>query len=80
MPSVYIRNVPSPVYRRLKERAKHNRRSITREAAMILEEAVGSEDRPLEVWETIDRIRERLRVRYGSFPDSVTLIREDRGR
>ena len=80
MPTVYIRELPAPVYRRLKERAKRNRRSITREAALILEETLTEPRGVADVWMAVDTLRERLRTRYGRFDDSTRLIRQDRRR
>lgn len=80
MPTVYIRELPGPVYRRLKERAQRNRRSITREAALILEEALSKPGTLPDAWAMVDALRERLRARYGGFDDSTRLIRQDRRR
>jgi plasmid stability protein len=80
MPTVYIRDLPLPVYRRLKERASQNRRSITREAALILEEALTKPRAAADAWTTVDALRDRLRARYGRFDDSTHLIRRDRRR
>jgi plasmid stability protein len=78
--TIYIRTLPTIIYERLKQRAKRNRRSVTQEAVVILEEALGKPDRPQEVWEIIDGLRERLRAQYGTFKDSAPLVREDRQR
>jgi len=40
MPTLTIRNLPEAVYRRLKERADRNRRSLNGEVVTVLEEAV----------------------------------------
>ncbi|MDR7487171.1 MAG: Arc family DNA-binding protein, partial [Armatimonadota bacterium] len=80
MPTLTIRNLPADVYARLRERARRNRRSVTQEAAMIIEEALRQAEAASNPWAQVDRIRESVRSRYGSFPDSATLIREDRER
>jgi len=41
MPGLLIKDVPAPLHRRLKEVASRHRRSMTREALVILEEALG---------------------------------------
>ena len=41
MPGLLIKNLPAPLHRRLKEAASRHRRSMTREALVILEEALG---------------------------------------
>ncbi len=80
MAAVTIRNLPDKVYERLKERAQHNRRSITQEAAWILETSLSETRAPGEAWAEVARVREMVGRRYGSFPDSVPGIREDRER
>lgn len=79
MASIYIRTIPPAIYERLKERAKRHRRSVTQEAAVILEEALGEPESP-EVWDKVDKLREHLRARYGTFKDSAPLLRQDRQR
>lgn len=80
MPTLTIRNLPPDIYDRLKKRAKQHRRSITQEAAFIIEEALGKAETPSESWRQVDRLRELIRSRYGTFPDSTPFIREDRQR
>ena len=80
MASIYIRDLSPSTYKKLKERAKQNRRSITQEAAMILDGALSKQEQSKELWERIDRIRERVRARFGSFNDSAPEIRKDRQR
>jgi len=80
MPTLTIRNLPAEVYERLRERAKRHRRSITQEAAAIIEQAIGKAEAPEEIWRQVDRLREHIRSRYGIFPDSTPLTREDRER
>jgi plasmid stability protein len=80
MASIYIRDLSPATYERLKERAKQNRRSITQEAAVVLDAALNKQEQSKELWERIDRIRERVTARYGSFSDSTAKVREDRKR
>ena len=40
MPTLTVRDIPDRVYRRLKERAGANRRSMSNEIVMLLEEAL----------------------------------------
>lgn len=79
MATLYVRALPLAIYQRLKKRAKRNRRSVAKEAAAILEEALGKPERA-EAWETIDKLWERLRAQYGAFKDSVPLLRDNRQR
>ena len=80
MPTLTIRNLPPEIYDRLRERAKRHRRSITQEAVAIIEQVLGKAGAPQEVWQQVDRLREHIRSRYGTFPDSTSLTREDRER
>jgi plasmid stability protein len=80
MPGLTIRTLSAEVYARLKERARRNRRSITQEAATIIEDAVGQTGVPADPWAETNRIREALRTKNGDFPDSAGLIRDDRMR
>ncbi len=80
MATVMIRNLPDDVFERLKQRARDNRRSITQEAAWILEAALSQAATPGEAWAEVERVREMVQRRYGSFPDSTADIREDRER
>ncbi len=80
MPTVTIRDLPDEIYERLKERAERHRRSITQEAAWILEAVLAEPVTPGEAWAEVERVRERVRDRYGRFPDSAAEIRRDRER
>lgn len=50
MPNLLVRNIPERVYERLRKRAELNRRSLSGEAATILEDSL--EPRPIDA-ETI---------------------------
>lgn len=78
MPTLTIRDLPPELYGRLKDRAKRHRRSITQEALSIIEEAVLKAETPEEVWRQVEHVREMIRGRYGTFPDSTVLLRKDR--
>jgi plasmid stability protein len=80
MPTLTIRNLPPQLYDRLREWAKRHRRSITQEAAAIIEHALGKAEAPQEIWRQVDQLRDHIRTRYGTFPDSTPLTREDRER
>jgi plasmid stability protein len=80
MPGLTIRNLRGEVYARLKERARRNRRSVTQEAAMIIEEALREAETSARPWAEVERIREAVRSRHGALPDSTALVREDRKR
>ena len=80
MTTLTIRNISAELYERLKERATRNRRSTTQEAAALIERALAESETGADPWGEVRRVREALRVRYGSFPDSVDLVQEDRAR
>jgi len=63
MPTLTIRNLPPEVYDRLRERAKRHRRSITQEAAAIIEHALVKAEAPQEIWRQVDRLRDHIRSR-----------------
>lgn len=42
MPSLTLRNIPEPIYEKLKTLAGQNRRSLNSEALTLLEESVGA--------------------------------------
>ena len=44
MPGLLIRNLPDELHRKLRERAAKNRRSMTKEALVLLEEALRKGD------------------------------------
>ena len=72
MASLMIRDVPPELHNRLKERAKANRRSLGKEALVILEEALGTGGWP----PTIDEL-DKLRVR-GARPLTQEMLDEAR--
>ena len=81
MATVTIRNISAEMYERLKQRARSHRRSVTQEAAFLIEQALdapGVGDQA--VWARVDSVREQIRNRYGSFADSAPRIAEDRQR
>jgi plasmid stability protein len=80
MANVTIRNLPEGTFRRLKERAKRNRRSIAQEAAWLLDAALSEAVTPGEAWAEVQRVREMIQSRYGTFSDSTDDIRTDRER
>jgi plasmid stability protein len=75
-----VRNVPTSLYERLKQRAEAQRRSLSAEVVMLLEWAL--EQSEYDSAAALQAIRER-RSAYvvpEDAPDSVTLLREDRAR
>ena len=69
--------MPEDLYGKLKEWAKEENRSINDLMVEILAEA--ARHRQAMQWlEAADRFREKLRAKYGEFPDSTPLLREIR--
>jgi len=56
MASLMIRDLPPELHERLKERARVNRRSLGKEALVILEEALGMRGWPPSI-EELDNLR-----------------------
>jgi plasmid stability protein len=80
MSILHVRNVPEPLYRRLKQRAKTRRRSLSAEVITLLEWALEEADRrPAATLEAI-RTRRHFDPAAAGAPDSTTLLREDRAR
>ena len=85
MPSIQIRSFSEEAYKKLVMRAKQDKRSIQQEAAWLLESALlagtcSPFTMPLHQpdWTAVDQIREDMKKRYGTQPDSTPLIREMR--
>ncbi len=75
MPDILIRNLDEEVIKRLKARAKRNRRSLQKEVKMTLETSSR-----LSIDEALESAR-RWRKKLGKkFEDSAELIRQDRQR
>lgn len=67
MPTLTIKGLPDPLYRRLKQQAEAHRRSLNGEIIVCLERALGAARPELRVWLAQARaLRERLRGRLLS--------------
>lgn len=80
MPILHVRKVPEDLYRRLEERARAERRSLSAEVITLLDRALERSQRsPAAV---LASIRRRRRFSPGSVgaADSTALLREDRQR
>lgn len=85
MATLYVRDIPEQLYEQLKKRAADEGRSISQEAVRLLRLALLADrlspDPEFKAW--LDRVvqqRERWAKEGRKFPDSTTLIREDRDR
>lgn len=77
MATLYVRDVPERLYKRLRARARRNGRSLNAEALAILEEAT---ERDVDVDAIVDRLEARAR-KINLPPDakpSDVIIREGR--
>ncbi len=82
MPTLYVRDVPSELYERLRHEAASARRSLSAETIVLLRRALtpGQPGLSLEqLVEGADRIREQHSLPADS-PGAAELIREDRER
>jgi len=81
MPTLYVRDVPSELYERLRHEAASARRSLSAETIELLRRALAP-GRGVSMEELIgdaDRIRARHSLPAGA-PTAAELIREDRER
>lgn len=78
MPTLHVRNIPEPLYHRLRQRADSQNRSLSAEVVMLLDFALEQSDD--EQAELLDSIRRRrfFNPAAAGAPDSTTLLREDR--
>ncbi len=77
VPTLYVRDVPEPLYKRLRARARRNGRSLNAEVLEILEEVA---DRETDAESITQRLAE-IAAEVDWPPDAPTpeqLIREDR--
>ncbi len=81
MPNVTVRRIPKDIYKRLKESARRNQRSLNAEILAALSDDDRWKLRRLQiaaVMPELDKARAALAKKYPNAPDSVQLIREDR--
>ena len=79
MPQILVRDLDTQVIDKLKKRARREGRSLQSEVKMILEQAVNL---PRLDMKTARKLSRQFQKRFKGrpFPDTVTLIREDRNR
>jgi len=61
MPGLLIRELPEDLHQKLRKRAARNRRSLSKEAMVILESALGTENL-IEATEALKPFRGRFRL------------------
>jgi plasmid stability protein len=79
MPTLYVRNVPTNVYRRLQARARRNSRSLNAEALDILSAAAAREPDETAIVERLREIAREIDLPPDA-PKPEELIRQDRDR
>lgn len=80
MPVLHVRNVPEPLYEKIRERAQEQNRSISAEVILLLDFAMrATVDGQAEVLDNIRRRRSFEPAAVGA-PNSLSLLREDRER
>jgi hypothetical protein len=72
--------ISDELYARLESEARSRGLKTVEELLDQLQVLEADVARRTEVVQEIDSLRDRLFVRYGQMPDSVELLREDRGR
>lgn len=79
MATLYVRDIPDPLYQQARKIALAQGRSLSAYVLLMLQESVeGEKLRRLRV-KTLSQIRRRRRVLPANAPDSVTLLRQIRG-
>ncbi|MGA8762514.1 MAG: hypothetical protein WB562_06455 [Candidatus Sulfotelmatobacter sp.] len=83
MPTLYVENVPDPLYKALRKRARENRKSMAAEVIALLEQNIPTEDlikKRQKVFRELARLRAMPPLTAGAFPSAQEMIREDRER
>lgn len=83
MATLYVENVPDPLYKALRQRARKNRKSIAAEVITLLEENVPTAaelKRRREFFDRMAELRAKPPLTAGPFPSAEEMIREDRER
>jgi plasmid stability protein len=83
MATLYVENVPDPIYEALRQRARANHKSIAAEVHSLLEANVITPDelaRRRQASEMLRRVRARKPLSTGASPTAEEMVREDRDR
>ena len=77
MVAITVKNIPEPLYARVKERAKANHRSINNELITIIEQSVMLQ--PIDLAETLERTRRirELTAHYVITDDELTRLKNE---
>ncbi|MDY6826551.1 MAG: hypothetical protein SVV67_05160 [Bacillota bacterium] len=81
MPTLQVRNLPEHIYRRIVERARAKRSSITQETIYLLQKALEMNENPREQRDLlVDQMMTTAPSGGNQWPDPVLMVREDRER
>jgi hypothetical protein len=82
MPILQVRELPEPIYNKLKQKAKREHRSLSQQAiielATALEISPAAKDRRIQAIQAINELQKRFSFNVTKEP--AELVREDRGR
>jgi len=77
MATLYVRDVPEKLYKRLRARARRSGRSLNAEVLEILDEVAVREEDAVEVTKRLEEIARRINLPPDA-PSPEELIRSDR--
>ena len=81
MPTIQVRNLPEHIYRKIVERAKAKRSSITSETIYLLQRSLEMDENKCEQRLALIKVMENNQMPDAdTLTDPVTLIRENRDR
>jgi len=83
MATLYVENVPDDIYKAIRDRARENRTSISREVLTALKEHFPTAEelrRRKRFFDNMARLRAEKPLSPGPFPTAEEMIREDRER
>lgn len=80
MNTLHVRSVPDNLYKRIRNLASFKNRSLSAQVITLLTQAVEAEERRVEQAKVLNSIQRRRFKAPRNAPDSLELLREDRGR
>lgn len=80
MPTLHVRNVPEPLYERLRLRAHEQNRSLSAEVISILDRALQDDASSQETLLAEIRRRRSYSPAQAGAPDTTVMLREARNR
>ncbi len=80
MNTLHVRSVPDDLYKRIQLMASVKNRSLSAQVVTLLSQAVEAEERRMKQAKVLNSIQRRRFKAPKNAPDSLKLLREDRGR